>query len=180
VNNLKKVISIVSLCFIFFIIYFLQANFFSWFNIAGIKPNLIILLMLVIGLFIGKKVGIIFAIITGILLDLLGGKIIGITSIMFIIIVILSDIYDKNFSKDSKIAIMLMVISTTTIYEVGVYMLNIIKTSSNIEFFAFTKILVVEIIFNAILTIILYPIIQKAGMYLENNFKEPKILTRYF
>ena len=86
-NNLKKVISIVSLCFIFFIIYFLQANFFSWFNIAGIKPNLIILLMLVIGLFIGKKVGIIFAIITGILLDLLGGKIIGITSIMFIIIV---------------------------------------------------------------------------------------------
>ena len=40
---------------------------------------------------------------------------------MFIIIVILSDIYDKNFSKDSKIAIMLMVISTTTIYEVGVY-----------------------------------------------------------
>ena len=59
-------------------------------------------------------------------------------------------------------------------------MLNIIKTSSNIEFFAFTKILVVEIIFNAILTIILYPIIQKAGMYLENNFKEPKILTRYF
>ena len=98
---------------------------------------------------------------------------------MFIIIVILSDIYDKNFSKDSKIAIMLMVISTTTIYEVGVYMLNI-KTSSNIEIFAFTKILVVEIIFNAILTIILYPIIQKAGMYLENNFKEPKILTRYF
>lgn len=59
-------------------------------------------------------------------------------------------------------------------------MLNIIKTSSNIEIFAFTKILVVEIIFNAILTIILYPIIQKAGMYLENNFKEPKILTRYF
>ncbi len=99
---------------------------------------------------------------------------------MFIIIVILSDIYDKNFSKDSRIAIMLMVISATTIYEVGVYMLNIIKTSSNIEFFAFTKILVVEIIFNAILTIILYPIIQKAGMYLENNFKEPKILTRYF
>ena len=177
-NNLKKVISIVSLCFIFFIIYFLQANFFSWFNIAGIKPNLIILLMLVIGLFIGKKVGIIFAIITGILLDLLGGKIIGITSIMFIIIVILSDIYDKNFSKDSKIAIMLMVISTTTIYEVGVYMLNIIKTSSNIEIFAFTKILVVEIIFNAILTIILYPIIQKAGMYFENNFKETNILTR--
>ena len=164
-NNLKKVISIVSLCFIFFIIYFLQANFFSWFNIAGIKPNLFILLMLVIGLFIGKKVGIIFAIITGILLDLLGGKIIGITSIMFIIIVILSDIYDKNFSKDCKIAIMLMVISTTTIYEVGVYILNIIKTSSNMEIFAFTKILVVEIIFNAILTIILYPIIQKAGMY---------------
>ena len=124
--------------YIFYYI-FLASQLFSWFNIAGIKPNLFILLMLVIGLFIGKKVGIIFAIITGILLDLLGGKIIGITSIMFIIIVILSDIYDKNFSKDSKIAIMLMVISTTTIYEVGVYILNIIKTSSNMEIFALLK-----------------------------------------
>mgnify|MGYP001091792336 CR=1 FL=1 len=89
---------------------------------------------------------------------------------MFIIIVILSDIYDKNFSKDSKIAIMLMVISTTTIYEVGVYILNIIKTSSNIEIFAFTKILVVEIIFNAILTIILsllWPIHKNFGAFCQ-------------
>ena len=36
---MKKVLSILIIFITFFIIYFLQANFFSWFNIAGIKPK---------------------------------------------------------------------------------------------------------------------------------------------
>ena len=37
-----------------------------------------------------------------------------------------------------------------------------------------------EILFNIILTIILYPIITKLGYRSEKIFKENKILTRYF
>ena len=179
-NNLKKVISIIALSIIFFLIYFLQANFFSLFNIAGVKPNLFILLMLIVGLFVGKKVGIPLGIILGIILDLLGGKIIGISSIMFVIIVILADIYDKNFSKDNRMTIMIMVASTTIVFEFGIYILNVLKLSSTFELVSFIKILIIEVIYNTILTIIIYPIIQTLGTLLEENFKEQKILTRYF
>lgn len=179
-NILKKVVSIIALTLIFFVIYFLQANFFKLFNIAGVKPNLFILLMLVVGLFIGKKVGIPLGIILGIILDLLAGKIIGISSIMFIIIVILADIYDKNFSKDNRMTIMIMVASTTIIFESGIYILNVLKLSIPLELISFIKILIIEVIYNTILTIIIYPIIQNLGALLEENFKEQKILTRYF
>lgn len=37
----------------FILIYILQTNFFTWFTIAGVKPNLVVMLVLFIGLFAG-------------------------------------------------------------------------------------------------------------------------------
>lgn len=52
--------------------------------------------------------------------------------------------------------------------------------SSNIEIWSFIKILVIELFFNTLLTIILYPLMQKGGYKVEEIFKNPQILTRYF
>ena len=50
----------------------------------------------------------------------------------------------------------------------------------NLELLAFVKILLIEVVFNIILTIIIYPIIQLTGYDVEEVFKGSKILTRYF
>ena len=71
---MKKAILIIVLIIAFFIIYFLQANFFSWFTISGIKPNLFVIFILFIGLFAGKKIGAILGLILGLYLDLVIGK----------------------------------------------------------------------------------------------------------
>lgn len=52
---MKKTITIITIIFIFFLIYFLQANFFTWFNMAGVMPNLYVILVLFIGLFMKRK-----------------------------------------------------------------------------------------------------------------------------
>ena len=92
---MRKFKVILILLLTFFIIYFLQLNFFSWFNIGGIMPNLIIVLTLFIGLFIGNKTGAIFGIIFGIIIDLNLGKTIGITSVLLAIIGLLGEYMDK-------------------------------------------------------------------------------------
>ena len=79
---MKKVVSILIIFITFFIIYFLQANFFNWFNIAGIKPNLFIIFALFIGIFIGKIYGMAIGAVLGILLDFFIGKAIGINGII--------------------------------------------------------------------------------------------------
>ena len=79
---MKKVLSILIIFITFVIIYFLQANFFSWFNIAGIQPNLFIILALFIGIFIGKMYGATIGIVLGVLLDFFIGKAIGINATM--------------------------------------------------------------------------------------------------
>jgi rod shape-determining protein MreD len=95
---------------IFIILYFVQADFFSWFTIAGISPNIFIIFILFLGLFTDNMFSIIMALLTGITLDLIIGKTVGITAIMFCLIAIIAGYFDKNFSKESKLTIMIMVI----------------------------------------------------------------------
>lgn len=177
---MKKVLINVGLILTSFFIYFLQANFFSWFNIAGVMPSLFAIFVLFIGLFSNRTIGTIYGIAIGIILDLLIGTKIGITAVSLGIIGFLASILDKNFSKDSRITIMFMVLGATIIYELVCWSLNYIFISTNIEIFNFVKILGIEVIFNLILTIIIYPLIQKCGYYIENEYKGNKLLTRYF
>ena len=176
----KAIISIV-LILIFFIIYFLQSNYFTWFTIAWIKPNIFVILALFIGLFLGMKYGLCFGIIYGFFLDSLIGRNIGTSSLMLGIIGLIGGYIDKNFSKDNRLMIMAMVTVTTIIYEIGLYIIQSVVLSYQIEQInILIKTLAIEIIFNMIITIIIYPLIKKAGYYVEGVFKESNVLTRYF
>lgn len=97
---MKKVLSIVILFLTFIFIYFLQANFFIWFNIAGVKPNLFIIIALYVGIFIGKAYGVSIGILMGLLLDFFIGKAIGINAIILGGAAILRrNIYKKFFKR---------------------------------------------------------------------------------
>lgn len=179
---MKKTITNIIIIITFLIIYLLQTNFFNWFNIAGIKPNLYIIFILFLGLFAGRKVGSIYGIIFGIVLDLLTKQNIGITSIMLGVIGYLGGYFDKNFSKENRITIMLMGVGATIIFELGAYLINAIIISYDLEIWQFIKILSIEVIYNILITIVIYPILQNAGYYIEEIFKSrnSNLLTRYF
>lgn len=177
---MKKAGSIALLILAFLIIYFLQANFFTWFTIAGVKPNLFVIYILFIGLFAGKKLGLILGILFGVYLDIVIGRQIGISGIMLGAIGLLGEYLDKNFSKESRITIILMIAGSTVIYEVGCYIFNIIALGTSIEILAFIKILLIEVIYNILIAIVIYSLIQRLGHALEEVFKTKNILTRYF
>lgn len=177
---MKKLIINISLIIVFIIIYLLQTTFFTSFTIAEIKPNLFIILMLYIGLYMGRSYGIIYGISYGIFIDIWIGRNIGITSICLAFIGFLGGVFDKNFSKDSRITILLMGTICTVLYEVALYILRNIIIGIDAEVIEFLKILLIEVIYNILLLIILYPIMKFTGYEIENEIKGDKILTRYF
>lgn len=119
-------------------------------------------------------------IIFGFYIDVIIGRQIGISGIMLGIIGLIGEYLDKNFSKESRVTIMLMIAGSTVIYELGCYIFNVITLEMSLEIISFIKILFIEVIYNIILSIILYSLIQKAGHALEEVFKTRNILTRYF
>ena len=116
----------------------------------------------------------------GISLDFFIGKSVGISGIMLGIIGFIGGYLDKSFSKDSRITMITMITIATLIYELGLYSFNHFINSVQISAIYFIRTLIIELIFNAIITIIIYPIIISFGYRIEENFKENKILTRYF
>lgn len=177
---MKKGIINISLILTAILIYLLQSNFFSWFNIAGVMPNLFVIFILFIGLFGNRTMETIYGLVIGLLLDFVIGTTAGINSVGLGLIGFLATVFDKNFSKDSRITIMIMVVVATAIFEILSYILNYIFVSIDVEIFNFLKILVIEMIYNLIITIIIYPLIQTFGYSIENEYKGNKILTRYF
>lgn len=87
--------------------------------------------------------------------------------------------FDKNFSKESKLTILLMVAGSTVFFETVVYFYNIARNGIPLELFGFIKILLIEVIFNVLLTIIIYPAIRIAGDFCESTFKKRKFSTKY-
>ena len=177
---MKKVLIHIELIIIIFVIYFLQSNFFNWFTISGIMPNLFVVFVLFVGLFASKMMGTVYGMIIGLILDVLFRQRIGISFIALGLVGFLATVFDKNFSKGSRMTIMLMVAGLTLLYESIIYFANYFVLGTTLEIIPFLKILTIEIIFNLLLTIIIYPLLQKYGYYLENEFKGNKILTRYF
>ena len=177
---MKKVLINVIFILIFFITYFLQSNFFNWFTIAQVMPNLFVILVVWIGLFGNKFMGVTYGVLIGFFLDYLFRSKVGISAITIGLVGLIAKIFDKNFSKDSRITIMLIVGALTAFYEIVSYFLSYVVFSTQIEIMSFIRILVIEIIYNIILTVIFYPLIQKFGYYVENEYKGNTILTRYF
>lgn len=177
---MRKVLIHISLIITFIIIYLLQTVFFSHFTIAGIMPNIFVILMLFIGLYMGRTMGIIYGISFGIFIDIWIGKNMGFTSIALAIVGLLSGVLDKTLSKDSRITVLLMGIISTIVYEVILYFLQYMLLGINVEVLSFIKILLIEVVYNMLIVIILYPLIKNVGYEIENEVKGDRILTRYF
>lgn len=177
---MRKFLIVICLILVFFLLYFLQIGPLSDLTIAGIKPNIFVIFILFIGLYANEVFGISFGVFCGLFLDLLYGKTIGVSAIMLCIIGYLGAYFDKNFSKENKFTIIVMVAGATLIYEFGSYFLSSLLLNFTREYISFAKIVVIEVLYNVLLSILLYPIIQKAGYVIDRNIKKNNILTRYF
>ena len=62
----------------------------------------------------------------------------------------------------------------------GYYAMNCIILNIDAEIWYFIKKIFIEVLYNVLLTIIFYPLIQKAGYSIDRTFKKNNIMTRYF
>ena len=176
---MKKFKSLI-LLLLFLIIYFLQFNFFTWFNIRGIMPNLFVVFTLFVGIFIGQRIGIAVGLFVGIVIDVIIGKQVGFTGIALGIVGYVGELLDKNFDKNNLLTLLAMVAIVTFGYELVNMFYIIVRNGLNFNIFIFLVMIVVEVLFNVLLVMIFYPLIKKIGHYFEEVFKVKRVLTRYY
>lgn len=177
---MKRVRIILFIIAIYLFMYFLQVNFFSWFNISGVQPNLFVVLALFVGLYTNTKFGTIMGFFLGLYTDFLFSDSVGISAVLFTLIGYSGEILQKRFPKNSKITLIIMSSITTAIYEVIRVCYRHLFFSSDIGFISFVVTLAIELLFNALLIIIFYPLINKSGEILDDTFNGNDTVTKYF
>ena len=75
---------------------------------------------------------------------------------------------------------MVIILGMTCLCEVISYLLQIILFNVQIDMVHFIKIVGIEMLYNMMIVIIIYPILQNAGNLIERIFTENKTLTKYF
>jgi len=88
--------------------------------------------------------------------------------------------FTKNFSKDSRLTIMLITAGITIICEIISYVMQLVIFKLPLEIATFTKIILIEALYNVIIVIIIYPLLEKTGELLMKTFKEKNIFTKYY
>lgn len=75
---------------------------------------------------------------------------------------------------------MLITAGITIICEIISYVMQLVIFKLPLEIATFTKIILIEALYNVIIVIIIYPLLEKTGELLMKTFKEKNIFTKYY
>ncbi|ABW19303.1 rod shape-determining protein MreD [Alkaliphilus oremlandii] len=139
----------------------LQSTTLQWFNILGTLPNTAIILVISFAVHSGKKQGAIIGFFVGLLQDITFGRIIGMNALAYMLIGYTVGLTEQKIFK-GNILIPIILTGLATIFYELMNLLLIFLLGYRIELLnIFKKMLIVELIYNCILSPILYFYVSK-------------------
>lgn len=153
---MKKILmGIITFIIICFSVWF-QINVLNAVPLSGVKANFGIIFVAGIALISGKLIGGVSGAVYGLILDITLGRSIGTYIALYTLIGIIVGILNKNFSKGSRISMIMVILISTCIFETMSYLLNIILNSFELSFAVLIKTLFLECTYNALLVVLFF------------------------
>ena len=173
---MKKALCIFVIFLLFFLIYFLQSNICSLISLNNIKPNLFLIYVVFLGIAFNKYIAYSLGIIIGLFLDLTIGQYLGMFAISLGIAALISNLLKNKINYINRITVSTIIAILTIIYNITIYLLNIIVTDINVELMQFIKVVFIEILYNSLIIILIYPILKKKMEKVQEIFEFKNIL----
>ncbi len=141
--------------------FLIQSAILPYLSVFGVVPNTGLLIIMSISLLKGKYYGGFIGLAIGLLQDIIFGQVIGVNAFIYFFAGYILGIIAHNLSRDNNI-IPILFSALGTVYYNFMYYIFMFFLSRNIPFLSFAKnILIVEIIYNAILSVPIYIIFSK-------------------
>ncbi len=141
--------------------FILQSTIFPYIGIFGVVPNTALLIVMSISIFKGRFKGGFTGLLIGIIQDVLFSPVIGINAFIYFFAGYVMGLAENKLIKDNIFIPLLFSILGTIYYNFSYYVFMFFL-SQNIPFLSFAKdVLLIEIIYNSILSIPIYKIFSK-------------------
>lgn len=151
--------------------YLLQSTVFPHLELAGIKPNLLLIVTAAFGFMRGPKEGMWIGLAAGLLLDVQCGDIIGFYGLIYLLVGALNGLFEQLFfDEDIKLPLFLITLSEF-LYGIVIYFLMFLLKSDFKFLYYLGRIIVPELIYTIMVTLIVYPLILWVNHKLEAEEK---------
>lgn len=144
-----------ALCLLVLVLIGLQTSFFSQYPIAGVKPNLLLVLTILYTLFRGRKAGVWFAVLNGLFFDMVITRNLGTNLLLFSLIAYAVGSLEGKIYKDNLLVPMGTVLAGSISYYLLFFPLAI-YAQIPLTISYFWKVLIIGTLYNVVLTPLFY------------------------
>jgi len=155
---------------VFFIIitgYLLQCTVFQKISLGGTVPNILIIITSSFGFMRGKKAGLLIGFISGMLIDVFYGDILGFYALIYMGIGYINGFFKRLFYPEDIILPLILISGSELFYCFSAYVFLFLLRSRFHFSFYFVKIILPEIVYTVLVTLIFYKAILWVNEKLE-------------
>ena len=163
----RKIVTfaIILVCFL------LQSTVFQGASLGGITPNLLIIVTSSFGFMRGKKEGMIVGFISGLFIDILFHDLIGFYALIFMLLGYANGFFRKIFFDDDIKLPLILIGASDFIYGNIVCVFMFVMRSKFHYFYYLKSVIIPELIYTILVTIVVYQIILNINKKLEAEEK---------
>lgn len=151
--------------------YLLQCTVFPSLEIAGIKPNLMLIVTASFGFMRGPREGMFVGFASGLLIDIQYGDMIGFYALIYLTAGFVNGLFEQiYFDEDIKLPLFLIA-GSDFVYGLVVYFLTFLLRSDFDFLYYLNRIIVPETIYTIAVTLVVYPLLLLINHKLEAEEK---------
>jgi len=153
-----------------FLIIVLQTTVLEYIKILNIKPNLPVVLVVVVAFLQGNVEGAIVGFFAGLAQDIVSGKIIGFYALLGLYLGLAVGSVNKRLYRDNLLIVIFFTFISTILYEAIVFFIisfNSIIKGNTYFLYALRGVVLPEAIYNSVMSVFIYLIIRKFSFKFE-------------
>lgn len=154
------------ICFIF------QSSMFHYIALAGIMPNLLIILVVSIAYMRGSKEGLLVGFAGGLIVDLIFGELVGLYTLFYMLIGYFFGFVHKYYSEDDYTLPLVLISAGDLIYGFFYYVFDFLLRGRLNFLYYLRRLIVPEIIYTVAVSIFLYKLLHMINKRLNRKIDE--------
>ena len=147
--------------------FLLQTSVFRYLTLTGIVPNILLIPTVSFGMMRGRKEGMLVGFFSGLLLDLMFGKVIGPYALLYMYLGYINGFFHRVYYMEDILLPMLMVGGNDLIFGIIVYIITYLLRGRLELAYYLIHVILPEMIYTMILTLFLYKPLVKINLWLK-------------
>lgn len=152
-----------------------QSTLFHYLELAGVVPNLLLIITMSFGLMRGRKEGLLVGFFSGLLVDVFSGTVIGPFAFLYMTLGYANGFFHRIYYVEDVLLPMFMITVNDFLFNVSVYFVYFMLRNK-LQFSEYlVKIILPEMIYTILITLFFYKILVRINLRLKRVKEDDKI-----